>query len=287
MTLPHRHTFDAIGTKWQIESLRLLDEPLLSTIHNCIEKYDRTYSRFRSDSLVTKMTDRIGIFNFPDDCVALMRFYRSLYDISDGRLTPLIGSALQRAGYDATYSFQQQHQHALPTWDEAMKWHDTSVTTTQPIVLDIGAAGKGHLIDMISTILDKYDVKEYVIDASGDSLHRGKSENIIGLEDPRDTSKIIGTVLVQNASICASASNRRIWGEGMHHIFNPDTMQPEREIIASWVTASDAMIADGIATALFFTSPEKLQNSFDFDYVRMHHDGSVDHSVNFNGELFT
>ena len=142
------------------------------------------------------------------------------------------------------------------------------------------------MIDKISKLLGDHHVEEYVIDASGDLLHKGASENIVGLEHPHDPSKIIGTASVQNASICASASNRRVWGNGMHHIFDPHTMQPTREIIASWAIADKALIADGIATALFFTSPEKLQECFEFDYVRMHTDGSVDYSTKFNGELF-
>lgn len=72
----------------------------------------------------------------------------------------------------------------------------------------------------------------------------------------------------------------------MHHIFNPHTMQPTRDILATWVIAETAMIADGLATALFFITPEKLQKSFDFQYVRMHSNGCVESSSKFNGELF-
>ncbi|HEV7952266.1 MAG TPA: hypothetical protein VGO98_02725, partial [Candidatus Saccharimonadales bacterium] len=61
---------------------------------------------------------------------------------------------------------------------------------------------------------------------------------------------------------------------------------PERDIIATWAIAKGAMISDGLATALFFTDPEKLAQSFAFQYVRIHQNGSVDYSSNFDGELF-
>lgn len=284
--LLHKETFDAIGTKWQIDTLDMLSDALLADIHRYIEQYDQTYSRFRPDSLVTKVANQAGTYQFTEDSIELISFYKSLYDITDGKVTPLIGAALSNAGYDATYSFKQQRQLAVPSWDQAMHWDGTTLTTTQPIVLDIGAAGKGYLIDKISELLTLNHVDEYIIDASGDLLHRGISENVVGLEHPHDPSKVIGAILIQNASICASASNKRVWGNGMHHIFDPHTMQPTREIVATWVISRKAMIADGIATALFFTSPEKLQEHFDFDYVRMYHDRSVDYSSKFNGELF-
>jgi thiamine biosynthesis lipoprotein len=284
--LQHKHTFDAIGTKWQIETLRQLSDAVLDDIHVAVELYDKTYSRFRPDSTVTQMTKTAGTYVFTNDCIELMEFYRALYTATSGQVTPLIGSMLEKAGYDATYSLQTQEQLALPSWDEAMQWNGTTVTTTRPITLDVGAAGKGHLIDIISTLLTQNNIDEYVIDASGDLIHKGSSENIVGLEHPLDPSNIIGTVSVQNSSLCASASNRRAWGNGMHHIFNPQTKQPAHDIIATWVIAKQAMIADGIATALFFTHPKKLLQSFDFHYVRMHQDGSAEYSSKFKEGLF-
>jgi thiamine biosynthesis lipoprotein len=252
---PHKVSFDAIGTKWHIESMDALSDRLLADIRNCVETYDQTYSRFRSDSLVTEISQRAGVYKFSDDSIELMELYRILYDLTDGYMTPLIGSMLEKAGYDANYSFTPRQQTALPAWNDAMEWDRGTVTTTRPILIDIGAAGKGHLIDKVGGLLTAQGVDDYVIDAGGDILHKGECENIVGLEHPLDTSKIIGTIPVQNASICASASNRRIWGDGMHHIFDPYTMQPTRKITATWVVAKSAMIADGIATALFITNP--------------------------------
>jgi thiamine biosynthesis lipoprotein len=284
--LQHKHTFDAIGTKWQIETLEMLSDAILNDTHDIVESYDRIYSRFRPNSTVTQMTKMAGTYVFTNDSIELMEFYRTLYNLSDGQVTPLIGSMLEKAGYDATYSLQTQKQQTVPSWDEAMQWNGATVTTTRPITLDIGAAGKGYLIDIISQLLARNNIDEYVIDASGDILHKGSSENVVGMEHPLDSSKIIGTVSVQNSSLCASASNRRAWGKGMHHIFDPYTKQPTHDIIATWVIAKQAMIADGIATALFFTDPKKLLQSFDFQYVRMHQDGSLEFSSQFNKGLF-
>jgi thiamine biosynthesis lipoprotein len=285
-TQVHSETFEAIGTSWHIETKQQLTNIIVSEINALVESFDTTYSRFRADSLVTKLSQHAGTYTFPENVIPLMRFYRKLYEITDGRMTPLIGSMLEKAGYDATYSFKASEQVPLAGWDEVMQWKNTIVTTARPITLDIGAAGKGYLIDSIALLLDNHHITEYAIDASGDISCKGTSEHIIGLEHPNNPQKVIGTVRIQNQSICASAVNRRKWGNGMHHIFDPTTKAPTREIIATWVIAQDAMTADGLATALFFTDPAKLAAHYNFQYVRMRHDGSVQYSAHLNGELY-
>ena len=284
--LKHNYSFEALGTQWSIETNDDIPGSLKNSIQDRIDSFDSTYSRFRKDSLVTRIANKAGEYAFPSDASKLFDFYKDLYNRTDGKVTPLIGDALVRAGYDAQYSFDQQPQVCLPKWDEVMKWSASNLMTTRPVTIDVGAAGKGYLVDMIGSLLEEHSIADYVVDASGDMKHKGLSKNVVGLEHPLDSTKVIGTINIQNKSLCASASNRRTWGEGMHHIFDPDTLSSTRNVIATWVIADDAMIADGLATALFFVGPEKLYEHYEYEYVRMHIDGAIDYSSHFEGELF-
>ena len=281
----YKHSFTAIGTEWSIDTPHELSANVMQQVAKRVELFDKTYSRFREDSLLQEMARRSGEFEFPEDVILLISFYRSLYDATSGQVTPLIGESLVRAGYDAKYSFEQQEQKDIPGWDNVMTWTGSIVKTTEPIVLDFGAAGKGYLIDLISDILDASGFHDYVIDGSGDMRHKGNVENIVGLEHPVETSKIIGTLDVINKSLAASATNRRRWSGDMHHIFNPMILQPVRDILATWVIADSAMIADGLATALFFVNPDALKN-YEFTYVRVHSDLSLDYSPELEGKLY-
>jgi thiamine biosynthesis lipoprotein len=173
----------------------------------------------------------------------------------------------------------------VPRWDDVMTWDGTKVTTTQPILLDFGAVGKGYLVDLVAELLEQRGVGEYVIDASGDIRHHGGNEQIIGLENPMDPSLAIGTAKLQNASLCASATNRRKWGNGLHHVIDGRTGKPTDDVIATWVVADTTAAADGLATALFFVGAERLKD-WKFQYVRLHSDGKIEHSHDFVGELF-
>lgn len=278
--------FEAIGTYWSIETSSTIDGALQEQISQRIEDFDKTYSRFRNDSIVAEIARAGGTYAFPDDSTALIDFYRRLYDITQGVVTPLIGDVLNALGYDKDYSFVRKETKEVIEWDQVMTWDGVNVTTKRAITLDFGAAGKGYLADIIAGMLEKNGISEYVVDASGDVRQRGSQEQVIGLEDPRDPSRVIGVATLKNASLCASATNRRSWGDGLHHVVNGLTGQTAGDITATWVIAETTMIADGIATALFFVSPESLRQLGPFEFVRMHNDGKVEHSRHFVGELF-
>ncbi|RYF27149.1 MAG: FAD:protein FMN transferase, partial [Chloroflexi bacterium] len=140
-------------------------------------------------------------------------------------------------------------------------------------------------VDIVANLLKKHDHTQFTVDGSGD-IYTTRSE-IIGLEHPFDSSKIIGTASIQDKSICGSASNKRAWGEGLHHIIDPTTSKPTNEIIAAWAIADTAMHADGLATALFFVAPDILLQHIAFDYVIVHKDGRIAYSKNKDITIFT
>jgi thiamine biosynthesis lipoprotein len=108
----------------------------------------------------------------------------------------------------------------------------------------------------------------------------------IGLEHPFEPGHAIGIVPLANRALCASAINRRAWGEGLHHVIDGRTGRPGSGIVATWTIADDALIADGMATALFFADPQRLVDDTGFSWLRMYENGTVDMSPDFPGTLF-
>ena len=284
---PHKWSFEALGTPWVIETHDLLTLELKAAITRRLREYDDTYSRFKADSLVSQLSVP-GTYNFPDDFKKLFEMYDLCYELTDGQMTPLIGSMLEDAGYDKNYSLQPKEIQSIPELPKAITWDgENTITSLEPVVFDIGAAGKGYAVDIVAELLEKNDTHDYIIDASGDIKHRSRTLERVGLEHPDDPSKVIGVANLYHQSLCASASNRRIW-PGFHHIMNPSTRRSVDHIVASWVIADNTLVADAMATALFFVeSPGRLMGAFSFSYVRMFTDGTVDYSANFEGELFT
>lgn len=278
--------FDAIGTKWEIVTQLLISGALRKTIEYTIEEFDATYSRFRSDSLISKMAETPGEYLLPENSELIFNFYDELWDITHHKVTPTIGSTLALAGYDATYSLKQSESiDPVKNYQEVIRRDGLTFSLKSNVLLDIGAVGKGYLVDRISQILQESGHDTFVVDGSGDMRVSGKYNETVGLENPRDDTEVIGTIDFSDRAFCASAVNRRAWGE-WHHIIDPTTNQPVRDIIATWVLADSAMIADGLATALFFVSPEKLATRYTYEYMRMHADGGVEYSNYFSKGIF-
>lgn len=281
--------FSAIGTHWQIDIDTLLDHTkesqLLAKITERIEIFDKTYSRFRIDSLVYRVSQKAGTYLFPADIIPLTSLYDNLYKISDEEVTPLIGNVLSDAGYDAEYSLQPKQLQKPKSWEEVLEITGQSVTVKSPVILDFGAAGKGYLIDIIGTLLEENNMHSFCIDAGGDILVKRDKPLRVGLENPIDTKQVIGVIPIHNQSICASAGNRRKW-ENFHHIISPKTLKPVTNILSAWIVADTAIVADGLATAIFFISPKKLQKYYDFEYLLLFPDFSIEKSAGFAAEFF-
>ena len=292
MSANNSFRFTAIGTDWQIDTEHPLPEELRQRICFLAEDFDHVWSRFRVDSLITRIAYAEGWrrFEFPARDVALFDLYDRLVAATDGAIDPLIGRDLELLGYDARYSLVPDDaaiagRRRRDSWARDIRREGTTITTDRPVVIDVGAAGKGHLVDLIARTLMGAGIDAFVVDGSGDLRHRGREPVMVGLEHPRLPVRVIGTVPLQDAALCASATNRRAWGEGLHHVLDGRTRRPVAEVVATWSIAADAATADGLATALFVSDPAQL-GSFEFAWVRMLADGTVQWSNDFDGELF-
>ncbi|MBT2513942.1 FAD:protein FMN transferase [Arthrobacter sp. ISL-30] len=279
--------FEGIGTQWEISTADPLEAAVGSRLLEIVEEYDHNYSRFRSDSLVTRIARDPGHYSLPSGSEDLARIYASLYRMSGGRVTPLIGGSLERLGYGADYSLRAEGAPLpAPRWEDALQWEDRSVTTRQPVVLDIGAAGKGQLVDLLSAELERSGHHDFVVDGSGDMRHQGGTPITVALEHPYDASQAIGTLELAGRALCASAANRRAWGDGLHHVLDGATGAPVQTVVATWAMASTALEADALATALFLVESTLLENEFEFDWLLVYSDGRARYSDAFKGRLF-
>ncbi len=280
--------FDGIGTRWEITTPRPLVAGLRTRLLSVVEKYDGGWSRFRPDSTVSAMARRPGRYELPAEAAALGRLYGLLYEVTAGAMTPLIGSSLEQLGYDADYSLKPAGAPlAAPRWEDSLDWDGTVLTSRVPLVLDIGAAGKGQLVDLLAAELRSGGEDNFLIDASGDLYYRGPDPLTVALEHPYDPAKAIGTVSLARGALCASASNRRAWGDGLHHVLDGTTGRPVTTAVATWTMAESTMAADALATALFFVPGAALERTFDFSWLTVFSDGSAAYSAGFEGTLFT
>ncbi|HET9098492.1 MAG TPA: FAD:protein FMN transferase [Candidatus Saccharimonadales bacterium] len=284
-------SFVGIGTSWKvviyddmdIEAFNLVKEK----VKKRVEDFDQNYSRFKGNSLIGLIAKKAGTYPMPEDFNKLYSFYKKMYKITNGQVTPLIGQTIADLGYDANYSFKEKHQlNPVPEWEEVMDFDGSNLKVKRPVLLDFGAAGKGYLVDEVALVLNNLGVNAYCIDASGDILYENPKRQIsIGLEDPVDPNLAIGVVEINSGSVCGSAINRRKW-LNHNHIIEPISQKSVTDKVATWALAKSAMLADGLATSLFFVEPLVLKRHFSFEYVTLDKEHIADYSPYFNDKLF-
>lgn len=282
MTAAGAWTFDAIGTRWQIVTPVPAGDAVRERVSAVIETFDREWSRFRPDSLVATLSGG-GRVTAPADAAEMLDMYLALSRATGGAVNPLVGGSLARRGYDAAFSLIDGGAAPAPAaWQDLLAWEGGILSLAEPAVIDVGALGKGRLVDLVAAALGDGPA---VVDAGGDIRVRGRIERI-ALEHPYDAATAIGVWEIADGALCASATNRRAWGDGLHHVLDARTGQPVRTVAATWAAAPTAMIADAVATALFFDGGTALAHERGVEWVRMLSDGRVEWSPGCSADLF-
>ncbi|KXK10443.1 MAG: Thiamine biosynthesis lipoprotein ApbE precursor [Microgenomates bacterium OLB23] len=284
-------SFASMGTSWRVVVWDDIPEPTFRALEQTIRAYcsifDHTYSRFIEHSLVNALAQSSGTHEVPQEFVEILKLYQQFFLASHKLVTPLVGATLSDMGYDAAYTLKPKKViRRVPDFLASVQIIDNRhIVLNENTLIDIGAIGKGFAVDAITHILEQKKIEHYLVDGSGDIRYKGPEAITIGLEHPKDASKVIGSVAFISGAMCSSATNRRAWN-GSHHIINPLTNKSADTIIASWVIAESAAIADGLATALFLCSPENFFDHFSFEYLLLNSEMKVKRSQGFTAELY-
>lgn len=276
--------FEATGTIWRITAESNHLPGLEEVVKTRLNDFEQTYSRFLDASFVSKISNITGEFTLPKDAQPLFDLYFDLYRQTDGLFTPLIGQNLIESGYDKNYSLVSRKLSPLPDLLDVVEYDFPKLKIKTPVQFDFGGVGKGYLIDIVAELLKKNEVQSFTIDAGGDIFHQGELIEI-GLEHPLNKNQVIGKISMDYGCLCASSGNRRNWGK-FHHILDPKRQESPVNILATWVLADKAILADSLATCLFLIPPEKLKRYYNFEYLILYPDFSIDKSGEFHAEIY-
>lgn len=284
-------SFKALGTGWHItiwDEISKEDfEVLEKNIIEMVSEFEKTYSRFIQTSLVSKIAEEKGLYTVPPDFMEMLKMYMILYPLSQKKLNPLIGFTISDLGYDADYSLTPKDSiRKTPDLFETIKIiNENEIETTEPVLFDFGALGKGYAVDKVTNFLKNKGFKKFMVDGSGDIYYCGEEKIRVGLEDPEDKTKVIGAIYMNTGAMCASGTNRRKWRE-YHHVIDPSTSLSTKGIVATWVISDSTALSDALASCLFFVSPEELSQKFKFEYCIMNEERKIKSSPGFNAEFF-
>ena len=132
------------------------------------------------------------------------------------------------------------------------------------MAIGLGGIAKGYAVDKAMEAVIKTGVTDAIVKAGGDIRVQGRSENglawEVGIQDPRDPSRLMAKLRLSNASISTSGDYERFFikdGHLYHHIIDPKTGFPARGARSVTVIGPDTMTTDALSTAVFVLGPRK------------------------------
>ena len=161
------------------------------------------------------------------------------------------------------------------------------------VMLDCSAIAKGFGVDMVAEMLNRNNIKDYMVEIGGEVRTCGKNDIgkswRIGINEPIDDATSTNTELqnvieVNDISMATSGNYRNFYikdNKKYAHTIDPKTGYPvQHTILSSTVLASDCMIADAYATSFMVMGLEKAQNILKTDttikayFIYSKHDGT-------------
>lgn len=295
-------SFQALGTQWSVLiDAEALPQHIEENIKNLVSHFEARFSRFQDDSEVNQFRhSQKGTYTVSEEFSEILTIAQELKKITHGKFDPAIGTLIEYAGYDKSYSFvAKPNIESVTINDWSIEGRD--LWLSGPVVFDLGSIGKGYCIDLVSHYLSKEGYKHFLVEAGGDMHGTEKSDGApfrIALEWPGKPDTAFGIICLKNQGLAASDTFRRRWPtlgradrdeNDWHHIIDSKAKKPVQEIIGVTAVAQSAFFADCMTSGIFLSSDSdylKVQERFKGEYIYFTQDDKVVKSINWPGEFF-
>lgn len=137
---------------------------------------------------------------------------------------------------------------------------------TQPdLYIDLSAIAKGYAVDVVGDLLMDKGIENFIVDIGGELRVQGRNADgdywRVAIENPMGDRKPYDVLSLEGGAVATSGNYRNyfeIGGQRFSHTIDPRTGRPVNHSLAlATIVASDAMTADGWATAMIVLGAEE------------------------------
>ena len=130
--------------------------------------------------------------------------------------------------------------------------------------IDLGAIGKGYAVDCAASVLRTCGISAALIDSGSSTLYAmdpppGEDGWKVHVPDPRDRSRSISTLSLNNQSISTSGNYEKCFevaGRRYCHVLDPRTGTPVEGVLQTTLVAADGTTTDALSNAMFVMQPK-------------------------------
>lgn len=240
----YARSFTAIGTTNRIVTTDPTSiVPAYARAVAYLDDLDRVASRFRTDSEISRLTERARTTDLTVPISPLLADVLSAVltaaRLTAGLVDPTVGAAVATLGYDDDIDVVRARRDTpasvparVPGWRTVRLDRSTGrpvLTIERGTVLDVGSVGKAYAADALANDLAARLPGGFLVDLGGDIAVGGTLPDdgwAIGVEDP--TGALCQVVVSHGQAVTTSSTRKRRWfqdGVERHHIVDPRTGQ--------------------------------------------------------------
>ncbi len=286
MKPPMRHSFTTMGTVVTLIAPRNTGQrtfrSAVAKVEHVFRREDRRFSRFRSDSELSRVNAAAGQWIEVSRPFAVLteRSLRAAAE-TDGLFDPTVLPALAAAGYDRDWAevaargdeedeglgairrdfaaLMIKQSTACRAWRE-MELDAMNLRIPAGAALDFGGIAKGWTVDRAAEKLS--DLHWAIVNAGGDLRVVGTPPRegfAVGIEDPHDANVEALRLVLSAGALATTSVTVRAWGQGNHHVIDPRTSLPAMtEVVQASVWSETCADAEVWSKAALLRGPEIL-----------------------------
>jgi thiamine biosynthesis lipoprotein len=238
-----------------------------------LERLELELSRFIENSDISRLNRlaanqplRIGLDAF--ECLKLAaRIFAETNGAFEVTVGPLLKCWLnpdKTLRTPAVAELEQARQRVGMSLLELDESQYTVKLKSSPVLVDLGAIGKGYAVDVLAKLLQEWDIDTALIHGGTSSVFAlgappGKKGWPLTLSNPFNRQITLARLHLRNQAVSGSGLQKG------QHIIDPRTGQPLQGKRAAWAIAPDAASTDAISTAFMIMEPAAIEN-----YCRQH-----------------
>ena len=262
----------ACGCELQLEGAdRATLEAAARTAVAEVQRIEHTYSRYRADSVVSRINAAAGQPGFvPVDAetASLLGFADQLYALSDGLFD--ITSGVLRRAWDfraGRVPTDAELQALLPLvgWPQVQRNADGVRLSRPGMELDFGGFGKEYAADRAAGLLLAAGVKHGFVNLGGDLRVLGPHADgrpwRMGIQHPRQPGATVATLELTQGALATSGDYERYFeadGRRYCHLLDPRSGWPVQHWQSVSITAAVCVAAGAMSTIAMLKGPQAL-----------------------------
>lgn len=263
----HRMEFLAMGTQNEVlfaATSASMADAFRNDLIEWLESFERRISRFRPDSLISKINREAGngwveIDRETEELIALCDcFHWRTRGVFDPTLLPLLNLwdyHIQHPKLPSSIEVARARAHV--GWSHVQREPGRMRLSEAGMALDLGGIGKEYAVDKTIALARKHGITSAMVNFGRDIRVFGHPPEggswRIGLENPLSPDSCWSGVAIDDAAVCGSGVYARgfdLDGHRYGHILDPRTGWPaESGCTASWVIAPSCTEAGILSTA--------------------------------------